>query len=191
MGIRIMSGVRNIGGLIGSGWTTAAIFGLVLGCSSLFGSVVVQLDLEGLVARADTIVQGRTEAVYSQWDSDRRVIYTYISIGVDDILKGESRRSLLVKQLGGTVGSLVMTVSGMPGFDVGAGVIVFLEDSGNGTLQIVGLNQGKYVVVEDSAISNISGVDLLNPKTGLLSGASVVNRVPLEEFKDKIRELVR
>ena len=190
MRIRIVNGIKSIGGQLGPG-AAAALFGLVLGCGSLFGSVVVQMDLEGLVAGADTIVQGRAEAVYSQWDSDRRVIYTYISIGVDEILKGESRRSLLIKQLGGTVGSLVMTVSGMPGFDVGAGVIVFLEDSGNGTFQIVGLNQGKYVIAEDSAISNITGVDLLNPKTGLLSGASVVNKVPLEEFKDKIRELVR
>ena len=179
------------GGRLGTHYgVTVAMVGL-LWAGSLFGSVVVQMDLKSLVAGADTIIQGRAEAVYSQWDSDRRVIYTYISIGVDEILKGESRRSLLIKQLGGTVGSLVMTVSGMPGFEVGAGVIVFLEDSGNGTFQIVGLNQGKYVIAEDSAISNISGVDLLNPKTGLLSGASVVNKVPLEEFKDKIRELVR
>ncbi len=74
-----MNGITGVGGQSGSGWVAAAVGGLVLACGSLLGSVVVQMDLEGLVAGADTIVQGRAEAVYSQWDSDRRVIYTYIS----------------------------------------------------------------------------------------------------------------
>ena len=45
----------------------------------------------------------------------------------------------------------------------------------------------RYVIVEDFAISNVSGVDLLSLKTGIVSGASTVRKVALEEFKEKIR----
>ena len=78
----------------------------------------------------------------------------------------------------------------MPEFDEGTGVIVFLKDAGNGTFHVVGLNQRRYVIEEDFAISNVSGVDLLSTKTGIVTGASFVRRVGLEEFKQKIRELV-
>ena len=93
--------------------------------------------------------------------------------------------------MGGTVGALTLTVAGMPEFQENSNVIVFLKDSGNGTFQVVGMNQGRYVILENFAVANLSGVDLMNPKTGLVSGASVVKKVGLEEFKTKIRELAR
>ena len=40
---------------------------------------------------------------------------------------------------------------------------------------VLGLNQGKYQITDDFAISNVSGIDILNPKTGL--GVSAVRLV--------------
>ena len=189
--MEIMKGIGNVGRRVGRVPVLVALVGLMLFSGSLSGSVVIQMDLEQLVEESDSIVQGVVEAVYSQWDDGRNLIFTYTSIRVDDPLKGERTRSLLIRQMGGRVGSLNMTVAGMPEFEEGLGVIVFLKDAGNGTFHVTGMNQGRYVIVEDFAISNISGVDLLNPKTGLVSGASTVRKVALEEFKEKIRELVR
>ena len=157
----------------------------------VLGSTVLLMGLDELVEDSDSIIQGEVEAVYSQWDEEKKLIFTYASIRVDESLKGESRRSLLIRQMGGTVGALTLTVAGMPEFQEDSNVIVFLKDSGNGTFQVVGMNQGRYVIVEDFAISNVSGVDLMNPKTGLVSGASVVKKVGLAEFKTQIRELAR
>ena len=92
--------------------------------------------------------------------------------------------------MGGQVGALVMSVPGMPEFNQGQGVIVFLKDAGNGTFHVVGLNQGRYVIEEDFAIANISGVDLLSPKSGRVAGASIARRVGLEDFKAQIRQWV-
>ena len=78
-----MDRIKRFGRLLGTVWAAAAMAGLLC-VGSLFGSVVVQMDLEGLVAGADTIVQGRAEAVYSQWDSDRRVMGTFRSIQCPD-----------------------------------------------------------------------------------------------------------
>ena len=170
--------------------TTFGLAGFLL-TTPVFGSIVLLMDLDALVEGSDSIIQGEVEAVYSQWDEEKRLIFTYASIRVDESLKGESRRSLLIRQMGGTVGALTLSVAGMPEFQEDSNIIVFLKDSGNGTFQVVGMNQGRYVIVENFAISNVSGVDLMNPKTGLVSGVSVVKKVGLEEFKTKIRELVR
>ena len=185
-----MKRIGNIG-RVGPAPALAGLVGLMLFSGSLTGSVVIQMELEQLVEESDTIIQGVVEAVYSQWDDERNLIFTHTSIRVDDPLKGDRTRSLLIRQMGGRVGSLNMTVAGMPDFEAGSNVIVFLTDAGNGTFHVTGLNQGRYVIVEDFAISNVSGVDLLNPKTGIVSGASTVRKVALEEFKEKIRELVR
>ncbi len=185
-----MKGIGNIG-RVGRIPVVVGLVGVVLFAGSLSGSVVIRMDLEQLVEKSDSIVQGVVEAVYSQWDQERNLIFTYTSIRVDDPFKGERTRSLLIRQMGGRVGSLHMSVAGMPEFEAGSNVIVFLKDAGNGTFHVTGMNQGRYVVVENFAIANVSGVDLLNPKTGIVSGASTVRKVALEEFKEKIRELVR
>ncbi len=181
-----MNGVRTVARLV----LVLATVGGFGGGPSL-GSIVLRMDLDDLVENSDTIVQGVVEAVYSQWDGERNLIFTYASIGVEDPLKGERRRSLLIRQLGGQVGSLHMTVPGMPEFVAGSNVIVFLKDSGNGTFQVVGMNQGRYVIAEDFAVSSLTGIDLMDPKTGLVSGASSIRKVGLEDFKASIRELVR
>jgi hypothetical protein len=53
------------------------------------------------------------------------------------------------------------------------------------------MNQGKYDIMDDFAVANVADVTLIDPKTGQLSDARFVDKAPLEEFKAKIRELVR
>ena len=84
---------------------------------------------------------------------------TYVSIHVVERFKGERRRSILIGQLGGKIGAYRVVVAGMPEFKGGDHLVVFLRASGDGTYQVVGLNQGKYLVVENYAVSNLSGVD--------------------------------
>ncbi len=163
---------------------------ILLGARPATSSIVRDMDLESLVRESDSIIQGVVESVSSEWDNDKKLIFTYASIRVDDPLKGERRRTLLIRQMGGQVGALVMSVPGMPEFNEGMDIIVFLKDAGNGTFHVVGLNQGRYVVEENFAVANISGVDLLSPKTDLVTGTSIVRRVGVEDFKAQIRELV-
>lgn len=155
----------------------------------LGASVVVLMNLEELVDASDSIVQAVVEHVESRWED--RQIFTYIAVRIDEPLKGNRTRTLMIRQLGGQVGSLVATVPGMPEFEAGDQVIIFLKDSADGTFQVVGMNQGRYVIAENYAVSNLSGVDLMNPKNGVVTGMSRVRRVQVEEFKDRIRELVR
>ena len=104
----------------------------------------MRMELPQLVKQSDSIVQGHVDDVSVQWDSTRNIALTSITITVDDPMKGERRRSIVIRQIGGKVGALTMGVSGMPQFEKGEQVIVFLKMQSDGTFMVLGLNQGKY-----------------------------------------------
>jgi hypothetical protein len=152
-------------------------------------STVQRMELAQLVSAADNIVQGRVESVEARYED--RMIYTYVSVAIDDPIKGERRRTVLLRQMGGTIGAKTVSIAGMPQFKAGDQVIVFLKDRQNGTFDVVGLNQGKYDIADDYAVAHVSGVTVLDSKTGRMSDAGFIDKAPLETFKAKIRELMR
>jgi len=154
-------------------------------------TTVAKLNLEQLVQRADLIIQGQVESVYSQWDDQRHLVFTYISIRVDEPLKGERRQSILIRQVGGIAGTIQMSVAGVPEFKNGQMAVVFLKRQDDSTFHVVGMNQGLYEIVGDYAVSNVVGVDLFDTKTGEITKPLAGGRAPLEQLKRKIRELVR
>ena len=163
--------------------------GVLTLAAPFFATTVLKMELPQLVSASDSIVQGRVESVQARYENNR--IYTYVSLVVEDPLKGERRRAVLLRQLGGTIGAKRTWVAGMPEFKSGDQVIVFLRDRRDGTFDVTGLNQGKYEIVNDFAVANVSGITIVDPKTGFTSDANFVEKAPLEAFKSKIRELAR
>jgi len=155
----------------------------------LFASTVKKMELQELVSVSDAIAQGTVESVEARFED--KAIYTYASIRVDDALKGGPRRAVLIRQAGGRIGTLVLDAAGTPQFKKGDQVIVFLRDRKNGTFDVVGLSQGKYDIVDNNAVSNVSGLSLVDAKSGVLLEGSNVDKRPLEAFKAKIREFAR
>jgi hypothetical protein len=155
----------------------------------LLATTVQKMDLAELITASDSILQGRVESIEARYED--KMIYTYISVTVDDPIKGGRRRSVLVRQPGGRIGAKMTWIAGMPQFNRGDQVIVFLRDRQDGTFDVTGLNQGKYDVVNDFIIRNVSGVTILDPKTGLMSDTGFVEKTALDAFKTKIRELMK
>src|SRR5262249_26289337 len=102
------------------------ILSIVVMATTLFATTVQKMELQELVSTSDSIVQGHVEGVEARYEE--KMIYTYISITVDDPIKGERRRTVLVRQLGGTIGAKTVWIAGMPGFKPGDQVIVFLRN---------------------------------------------------------------
>jgi hypothetical protein len=155
----------------------------------LSATTVEKLELPQLVAQSDSIVQGRVESVEARYE--QKMIVTYVAITVDEPLKGERRRTVLLRQPGGRIGAKTTWIAGMPQFKTGDEVIVFLRSRQDGTFGVVALNQGKYDIVNSQAVANVSGVTLVDPRTGFSSEAAFAEKAPLEVFKARIRELVR
>ncbi len=175
--------------------TLVGLVGMVLVVAVLsvpaFATTVVKLNMQQLVQKSDLIVQGQVQSVYTQWNEQQHLVFTYISIRVDESLKGQGPKSVLIRQVGGSAGTIQMSIAGTPQFTSGDMAIVFLKDQGDSTFQVVGMNQGLYKIVQDFAVSNLFGVDLFDTKTGEITKPLIGGRAPLEQLKTKIRELVR
>jgi hypothetical protein len=167
------------------------LLAILLMTGTTFATTIVRMDLAQLVKQSDAIVQGSVEDVTVQWDAAKHLAFTYVTVSVADPMKGERRRTITIRQLGGKIGALNVNVAGMPKFVKGEEVIVFLKTQADSTFQVVGLNQGKYAISSDFAISNVSGIDVYNPKTGHIDTPAFVDRAPLDTFKAKIRELLK
>lgn len=100
--------------------------------------------LQSLADASSLVVTGRVTGVTAQ--ADGGFIYTYVSVDVDQTLKGAlAERALVVKQLGGTLPGLGLYIPDQARFQVGEEVLLFLTvRPRDGTLQTVRLDDGKW-----------------------------------------------
>ena len=154
-------------------------------------SVVVRMDLPKLVEVSDSIVQGTVTRVEVTWDPDAKMVYTSARIKIDDRLKGDRSQELTIRQEGGKIGAMTVHVSGSPSFRVGQQMIVFLDSRADGTFNVVGLTQGKYDIVNGAAVSNVSGLELLNETTGRIERPGTSAMLNVDALKARIRGLVK
>jgi len=110
------------------------------------------LDTRGLSRVSETIVIGRVLNVTSLQETtpEGSLIFTDAEIDVQETLKGECSKKVIVRTLGGQAGDLVMVVSHEPHFRVGETVVLFLAPSpfGQGRYGVCGAVRGKMTVVD-------------------------------------------
>jgi hypothetical protein len=106
------------------------------------------MDLSELAAAAEQIVVADVAKVESRWDKDHRNIYSTIEIRVWESWKGTAPADgkIVLRQPGGSVGEIEMTVVGMATFSVGERALLFLDRAG-----VVGMGQGKRQLRWDQA----------------------------------------
>lgn len=110
-------------------------------------TVMRAMDLSELTASADQIVVGDVVSTESTWDSGHRNIYSTIDINVQESWKGATPGDgrIRIRQLGGSVGDIEMTVDGMARFLPGERALLFLRQA-----RLVGMGQGKRAVHWDA-----------------------------------------
>jgi hypothetical protein len=113
-------------------------------------TLLVQLSDEDLVRRADAVVQGEVLEVESYRDAARDRVFTRVTVGVTDYLKGRGPDEIAVRIAGGVLDGLEYRVIGAPRFQVGEEVVLFVRTHGD-TNSVIGMSQGKLAVVTDAA----------------------------------------
>src|SRR5258708_1699020 len=106
------------------------------------------------LARFSTaIVTGRVTDISTGRDINTNAIYTYVTVLVDDVLKGDiAERSIVIKQLGGEIGNEGLRVADQAAFGRGEDVLIFLATRPRDqTLYTTGLGQGKWLIERDAA----------------------------------------
>jgi hypothetical protein len=160
-------------------------------------STVIAMSLEQMTDRAQTIFLGRVTGTRADWNAERTRIYTYVTLDVDQYLKGGNRsRTETIRLLGGRVGPYLAMIPGTPDFRVGEDVLLFTAGAGARIPTVLGLSLGKFTVVRDAngesiVKRDISSLMLANYRSDSRKPGDPVNRYRLSDVEARIRALVR
>jgi len=128
------------------------VFLLFFLCSaqSSFATTVIIPSDDDMVIGARAIVRGKVVAIESSFDEQNSRIYTYITVKVREVLKGQiAERKIVLKELGGQVGDKISVIYGNPRFKKGEQVLLYLDTWADGSLRTYQMFLGKFNVVKD------------------------------------------
>ncbi len=157
-------------------------------------TTVVPMSVERLTEASSHVVEGVALQNWSQWNPQHTMILTYTKFQVQRTLKGQAPAVVIVKQIGGKVGSTVQKVSGVRHLRTGERTVLFLRpgDERDGTLVITGLVQGNFAVrtAENGAEIVSNGMPEVNAYS-VGSGQITPyrgNRMRLEELESRVKK---
>lgn len=164
---------------------------LLLVALTVHPTTMMQIGLRDLATGAEKIVQATVTAIVPQWNAERTVIYTYIRMVIkDDLIGADEDNEIIIKQPGGTIGSLTLAIEGSASYKVGEENILFLskDNETSGAFQTLGMYQGKYKVFTDA--NQVARVTQDTTQHRTLYKRSAVqetgNSMTLEEFKQLV-----
>jgi hypothetical protein len=146
------------------------------------------MDTNMLVRLSAVIVRGEVESASVAPDA-RGDIQTWVTIRVDESLKGaQGRQRIAVSLPGGVWGDRVSQVFGTPRFRLGERVLVFATPTKGGVLTVTGLFQGKFRI-EKPAGAGEGAVQDEGEGAEVVGAGTRPRRQALAPFLAKVREL--
>ncbi|MEP7271055.1 MAG: matrixin family metalloprotease [Acidobacteriota bacterium] len=146
-----------------------------------------------LIIGSRAIVEGRVLGISTQYDEVGGLVFTYITLQINEVFKGtiDSER-IVIKQLGGIAGEHGTMLYGTPEFAMNERAVLFLDTSRDGSLRVHHWFLGKFDISEigNTGIVNVNrssageNVSILGRSTA----GNVTDRLRLDEFEDMIRE---
>jgi hypothetical protein len=127
------------------------LLGLVAaaGLLPLQAATLQQLSLDQMIQQSTGIVRGKVQLSGSAFRGS--LIYTHYQVQVSETLKGTPATSLDVAVLGGMTNGVRQNFAGAPALTSGQEYILFLWTSKTGLTQIIGLSQGLFATMSNSA----------------------------------------
>jgi hypothetical protein len=168
---------------------------IFLSVHQLSALTVEYIGLERMTKESQVIVYGRVLSSYSVWED--KSIYTYTTLEIKELIKGEYRsQKIVVKQMGGTVGYISQVVDGAPKLEIGKEYVLFLRDW-KGAYWIHSIVLGHFQVYEENgkkyAVNSLNNVGLVDPSTKkLITDVSrLENRFELNRFIQSVKNLAQ
>ncbi len=161
---------RMLAGRRLAGLATAALALGLFGPGAARASTVEYVPLGEMAQRADQILTGRVVGVRSQLSVRRTSIHTFVTIEVDEWLKGGRSGSVVtLRVLGGEAEGYRLVIAGGPSFEVGEEVLVFTDGGAGRIPTVFGLGQGKFRMERDPTTGrrtlsrSLAGLTMIGP----------------------------
>jgi hypothetical protein len=124
------------------------------------GAIMIKYDLEKLSLGSEKVVRGEVVDMESRYLVPGQAIYTFVTISVEEVVKGENvGKELILRVPGGTVDDVEMTVSHSPSFLVGEDVLVFVTKQVDGQDIVYNADNGKYTIVDGLVVERDVPID--------------------------------
>jgi hypothetical protein len=148
--------------------------------------LVEKLSLKDLTTRATTILIGTVAHIKCIWNDKRTNIFTYVTISVEQYIKGtEKEKMLTLKVSGGKIGEVNQWVEDTPHFQKDEKVLLFLEQE---HFRVVGGLQGKYSIEQEKVVGlDIPVDDLIHQIRNLIKKTS--SEIPKKQKPEKSKKL--
>lgn len=170
----------------------------LLGCAaSASATTFVIPDDDDLIVGARAIITGRVLSVGSRLDAEQDRIFTYITIRVKEVLKGQiTERRITLKHAGGQVAERGSIIFGTPEFKTGEQVLLYLGTWPDGSLRVYQMMLGKFSITVDPQTGNgFATRDLGGMNTNNLhfvshakhAGGAKTNRMELTAYTAMVR----
>jgi hypothetical protein len=111
------------------------------------GTTLMRMSLAQISQAAQVIVRARCIGSSTGWDAGE--IWTFTSFKIEETWHGSAPAQVSVRLLGGRVGNITSTVSGVPRFSPGEEVVLFLVPTPRGDFSIVSWEQGTFRIRRD------------------------------------------
>ncbi|MBO6938806.1 MAG: hypothetical protein JJ863_27805 [Deltaproteobacteria bacterium] len=189
-------------------WLVPALAAAMLAGAGLWGSsaeatVMVELTLEDMARDAVAIVHGRvvrTGGHLGIRDGSAEP-FTVTTLDVIEWIKGPGGDRIELREIGGELGGNRggMAIDGVPNYDVGEEVVVFLENDPHGDFyRTYGMVQGKFVVlhgvpgVPDTVVRDSEAVTFARWTEGrMVLQRGTQEAMALETFLDAVAGALR
>lgn len=177
-----------------------AVFILGMAFTPAGASQVKKMDMDGMVKKADLIITGTVIQVKAVREANPvtggQSIYTYVTVDLDDVLKGELKgSSYTFRVLGGEISGEPVgeKLADAPEFKMGQEVFLFLKKDPKLYSPVVGLFQGRFNLVMDKKTGHKLVYDNFgNPVTGSFFGKGDGNgAVTYDFFKATVKGKVK
>jgi hypothetical protein len=126
----------------------AFCIGVASGASA---TVIVPAEFADVVNGSHLIVYGRVIDVRSEMTAGRRSIHSFVTVAVEQALKGNPGATVMFRVPQGQVGRYRRVIVGAPEFTVGEDLMVFLTARPPAIPTVFGLNQGVRRLRGDAA----------------------------------------
>jgi hypothetical protein len=114
---------------------------------NISATTLARMPLEKMARTAPLIVRARCSGNSTRWDAGE--IWTFTNFDVQETWRGSAPPVIAVRLLGGRLGNLTSTVSGVPRFQAGEEVILFLQPTSRGDFSVVSWAQGTMRIRRD------------------------------------------